>query len=79
MLWVVVVLVLALAGLVTLVCYAVWLAHKTADLLSEVAVLGDRAGELADLVGQIHAPGDAREVGGVEGTLIRGGPTYDER
>jgi hypothetical protein len=78
-LWVVVVLVLALAGLVTLVCYAVWLAHKTADLLSEVAVLGDRAGELADLVGQIHAPGDARDVGGVEGTLIRGGPTYDER
>ena len=79
MLWVVVFGVLALAGLVTLVCYAVWLAHKTADLLSEVAVLGDRAGELADLVGQIHAPGDVREVGGVEGTLIRGGPTYDER
>lgn len=79
MLWVVVVLVLALAGLVTLVCYAVWLAHKTADLLSEVAVLGDRAGELADLVGQIHAPGEVRGGGGVEGTLIRGGPTYDER
>ena len=79
MLWVVVFGVLALAGLVTLVCYAVWLAHKTADVLSEVAVLGDQAAQLADLVGQIHAPGDARDVGRVEGTLIRGGPTYDER
>ena len=79
MVWVILALVLALAALATLIAYGVWLAHKTADLLSEVAVLGDRAGELADLVGQIHAPGDAREVGGVEGTLIRGGPTYDER
>jgi hypothetical protein len=78
-LWVVVFLVLALAGLVTLICYAVWLAHKTADVLSEVAVLGDQAGQLADLLQQIQAPGDARDVGGVEGALISARPTYDER
>lgn len=79
MLWVVVVAVLALGGLVTLVCYAVWLAHKTADVLGEVAVLGDQAGQLADLVGQIRAPGDVRDPTAHEGTLIPARPTYDER
>ena len=54
--WVVVFAGIALAGLVMVVCYAVWLAHKTADLLSEVAVLGEQAGRLADLLAEIGAP-----------------------
>ncbi len=56
MLWVWVFVGIAVAGLVMVVCYVVWLAHKTADLLSEVAVLADRAGQLGDLLGQIQAP-----------------------
>ena len=56
MLWVVVFLVLALAGLAVLVGYAVWLAHKTADLLSELGQLADRASELAELLAQIQGP-----------------------
>lgn len=46
----------ALVGLAMLVAYAVWLAHLTADVLSEVGVLADRAGQLGDLLGQIQAP-----------------------
>jgi hypothetical protein len=53
-LWVVVFLVIALAGLAMLVGYAVWLAHKTADLLSELGVLADQAGQLGRLLGEIR-------------------------
>ena len=59
MLWVVVFLVLALAGLAVLVAYAVWLAHKTADLFSEVAELAGRAAQLGDLLAQIQVPDPA--------------------
>jgi hypothetical protein len=69
-LWVVLFLVLAVAALVVLVCYAVWLAHKTADVLSEVGVLADQAGQLADLLGEIGAPGTTTGPTGVEGTLL---------
>jgi hypothetical protein len=55
-LWVVVFLVLALAALAVLVGYAVWLAHKAADVLSEVGQLADQAGQLADLLAQIELP-----------------------
>ena len=78
MLWVVVVVVLALAGVLTFVCYAVWLAHRTADLLSEVAVLGDQAGQLADLLGQIGAPGDARGRDAAGVSVVATRHTYDE-
>lgn len=54
MLWVIVFLVLALAGLAMLVGYAVWLAHRTADVLSEVGVLTERAAQLGDLLAQIQ-------------------------
>ncbi len=50
MLWVVVFLVIALAGLAMLVGYAIWLAHKTADLLSELGVLADQAAQLGRLL-----------------------------
>jgi hypothetical protein len=61
-LWVFVFGGIALAGLVMLIAYAVWLAHKTADVLSEVRVLGDRTGQLFDLLGQIEVPEPARGV-----------------
>ncbi|HET9872559.1 MAG TPA: hypothetical protein VFP89_08200 [Propionibacteriaceae bacterium] len=53
MFWVVIVGVLALGGLAVVVGYGYWLAHKAADLASEVGVLGQRADELLDLLGQI--------------------------
>jgi hypothetical protein len=34
----------------------VWLAHKASDLFSELEMLGVRADELAELVGQINIP-----------------------
>jgi hypothetical protein len=61
-LWVFVFGGIALAGLVMLIGYAVWLAHKTADVMSEVAVLGDRTGQLFELLGQIQVPEPARDV-----------------
>ena len=60
MLWVLVFGGIALAGLAMLVGYAVWLAHKAADVMSEVAVLGERTGQLADLLAQIELPDPSR-------------------
>ena len=54
MVWVIVFVGIALAGLVMVICYAVWLAHKASDVWSEVSMLADRADELAQLVGQIR-------------------------
>ncbi len=56
MVWVFVFGGIALAGLVMLISYAVWLAHKAADLFSELEMLGTRAEELAELVGGIGLP-----------------------
>ena len=47
---------IAVVGLVMLISYAVWLAHKAADVMSELAVLADRADQLADLLSQIQPP-----------------------
>lgn len=47
---------IALVGLIMLVAYGVWLAHKAADVMSEVGVLADRADQLANLLGQIQPP-----------------------
>lgn len=63
MLWVLVFGGIAAAGLVMLVCYAVWLAHKAADVLSEVGMVTDRLGELGELVGQIQVPAAGRALG----------------
>lgn len=54
MIWVLVFGLIALAGLIMLVSYAVWLAHKASDLFSELEMLGRRAEELADLLSQIE-------------------------
>ena len=56
MVWVIVFGSIGLAGVIMLICYAVWLAHKASDLLSELEMLAVRADELAGLVGQINIP-----------------------
>ncbi len=64
MVWVFVFGGIALVGLIMLVAYGVWLAHKAADVMSEVQVLADRADQLADLLGQIQPPDTAPAPGG---------------
>ena len=56
MVWVWIFAGIAVAGLVTLGSYGVWLAHKASDLFSELQMLGTRAGELADLVSRVQLP-----------------------
>jgi hypothetical protein len=59
MVWVIVFVGIGLAGLIMLISYAVWLAHKASDLFSELDMLAVRGGELADLVAQIEVPESA--------------------
>jgi hypothetical protein len=54
--WIFVFAGIALAGLVMVVSYAVWLIHKAADVMGEVRVLLDRGGQLTELIGQIQIP-----------------------
>lgn len=56
MLWVLVFGGIAVVGLVVLVSYGIWLAHKTADVLSEVTVVMERLGAFGDLAAQIELP-----------------------
>jgi hypothetical protein len=56
MIWVIVFGGIALAGLVMLISYAIWLAHKAADVWSEVDMLAVRANQLAQLLAQIEVP-----------------------
>lgn len=56
MLWVLLFTAIAVGGLVMVICYAVWLAHKVSDLYSEVAVLAHQAADLAELAAQVGAP-----------------------
>jgi hypothetical protein len=59
MIWVIVFVGIGLAGLLMLISYAVWLAHKASDLFSELDMLAIRAGELSDLLAQITVPESA--------------------
>jgi hypothetical protein len=54
--WVIVFVGIGLAGLIMLISYAVWLAHKTSDVFSELEVLAVRADKLAQLLSQIRVP-----------------------
>ncbi len=63
MVWVLVLGAIALAALIMLVGYGVWLAHKASDVLSEVTVLGERTGQLAGLLAQIEVPSPRSVVG----------------
>ncbi len=56
MIWVVIFAGIAVAGLIMVVSYVIWLAHKASDVMSEVGVLGDRAGQLMELLSQIQVP-----------------------
>jgi hypothetical protein len=56
MIWVIVFLGIGLAGLIMLISYAVWLAHKASDLFNELDMLAVRAGDLSDLLAQIKVP-----------------------
>ena len=61
MIWVIVFVGIGLAGLIMLISYAVWLAHKASDLFSELDMLATRGAELADLVAQISVPEPAAQ------------------
>ena len=56
MVWVLVFAAIAVGGIVWLIAWAVWLGHKASDLFSEFAMLGERANELADVVGRLALP-----------------------
>ncbi|MCC6494988.1 MAG: hypothetical protein IT193_01880 [Propionibacteriaceae bacterium] len=58
--WVLLFGLIALGGLVMVVSYAVWLAHLAADVFSELEMLGQRAEELAELLGRIQPELPAR-------------------
>jgi hypothetical protein len=52
--WVLIFGGIALAGLVMVVSYAVWLFHKASDVMSELRALADRGDQLADILGEIR-------------------------
>lgn len=58
--WVWIYLAIALAGLVMVGCFAVWLWRKAIALLNEAGVLLDRADQLAALAAEIGQPDDER-------------------
>lgn len=60
MLWVVLFAAIAVVGAAMVIGYAVWLAHLSADVASEVAVLGRQAVQLAELLGGISSGQDPR-------------------
>lgn len=47
---------IALAGVVGLVFWGIWLWHKASDVFSELSMLGKRADEAADLFAQLKLP-----------------------
>lgn len=77
MIWVIVFAAIGVAGLLMLIGYAIWLAHKTSDLFAEMKVLGKRGGEFARIAGQIRMPDQASEAAaGVTTTsMMRPAPT----
>ena len=54
--WVLIYLAIALAGLVMVACFAVWLWRKAVALLREAGVLMERADELASILAQLGQP-----------------------
>ena len=56
MMWVMIFGGIAVAGLIMVISYVIWLAHKASDVMSEVVVLCDRAGQLMELLSQVQVP-----------------------
>lgn len=52
---------IAVAGLIMLIAYAIWLAHKASDVFAEVKVLGKRADEFLQITSRIEVPESAIE------------------
>jgi hypothetical protein len=75
-LWVIVFAAIALAGLIMVVCYGVWLAHKASDVMSEVTVLAERGAQLAEVVGQISMPEPGVEAAGSSSTISVSGSAH---
>jgi len=75
-LWVIVFAAIALAGLIMVVSYGVWLVHKASDVMSEVAVLADRGGQLAEVLGQISMPGPGVSAAGSSSTVSVSGSAH---
>lgn len=56
MFWVILFVAIAAAGLLMLVGYAIWLAHKASDVFAELKVLGERSGRIAETLSRIEVP-----------------------
>lgn len=78
MIWVFLFVGIALAGLVMVVGYAVWLFHKASDVMGEVRVLADRGGQLAALAGEIQVPRFAGLTGDVDSQRTVRGDYLDD-
>ena len=57
---------IAVAGLIMVGCFAVWLWRKATALLREVGGLLDRAGQLLELVEDIESPDHSRPAADTE-------------
>ena len=60
MTWVWIFLGIAVIGFISMVCWAVWLFHKAADVYSEIQMLGKRGQEIADLLSQLNLEPESR-------------------
>jgi len=54
--WVLIFGGIALAGLIMVISYAVWLFHKASDVMSEIRVLLNRGEQLGAILGEIEVP-----------------------
>ncbi|SDT15061.1 hypothetical protein [Microlunatus soli] len=56
MIWVFVFGGIAVVGLIMVVSYAIWLAHKASDVYAEAKVLGARAEQFLEITSGIEVP-----------------------
>ncbi len=63
MVWVIVLVVIAVLGVAMVVGYAIWLAHKASDVFGELKVVGDRLGQLSEILGRLEFPEPAFNIG----------------
>lgn len=56
MIWVLVFGGIAVVGLIMVVSYAIWLAHKASDVFAEVKVVGARAEQFVQITSGIEVP-----------------------
>ena len=56
MFWVILAAAIAVAAVIVVASYGVWLAHKASDVMSEVQVVAANGERLAELVSQLRVP-----------------------